>query len=229
MTDFERIADKVGLPNHMKITVDSESVPGEGKASYSVLVNPESINIDHFIDYDAIRTTGTENNEYSYAGEQPQGMNLELLFDSTGSLGKIPLIPNQTVLEQIESFMSVAFVDSDQLTNPRSLYIVWGEFEFTGILASLSISYTHFDASGSPIRAIGSCRFIGGTPKFKAKPNQNAPLIDLGIEIDYAKFKHAINAIHNYGSYISVLSNQPIANMPKSLRLKDEIAKLIVK
>lgn len=228
MTDFESIADKIGLPNHMKITVDSESVPGEGKASYSVLVNPESINIDHFIDYSALYPVGTERPKLNFNGVHPQGMSLELFFDSTGSLGKIPLIPNETVLEQIENFMNVAFVDATQLTNPRSLNIVWGEFEYTGVLASLSIAYTHFDASGSPIRATASCKFVEGAQKFKAKP-KSAPLIDLGIEIDYAKFKHAINAVHNYGSYISVLSNQPLASLPKSLRLKEEVAKLIVK
>ncbi len=230
MTDIESIADKIGLPNHMKISTIPGDSPETPKLSYSVLLNPNSISVSHGVDHSKLQANGDNKTEIATSGVRTDGLNIDLLFDSTGSLGKIPLVPIESVLEQIQRFMNVAFNDTVKMSEPRNLQIIWGDFQFKGHLESVSITYSHFDATGSPIRAKAACSFVGEDQiKTDASANKSGFEIDLGISIDYSRFKHGINAVQQYGSYISILSNQPLANLPNSLRNNDELSQLIIK
>jgi hypothetical protein len=229
MTDIESITDKIGLPNHMRISVDTFLDPSAEKDSYSVLLNPDSISVNHVVSHSVVRSMAGLENSVALGGVELQGMSVDLLFDSTGSLGKIPLVANESVLEQIDRFMNVVFCDPSQRKDPRWINIIWGDFQFDGFLEYANFTYSHFDSTGSPIRAKAKCSFRGGEVK-TVESEQGLDLgIDLGIDIDYSRFKHGINAVQQYGNYISILSNQTVTNLPNSLRNLEELSRLIIK
>jgi len=231
MADIQTIGDRIGLPNHMIILLLDRDNPKDYEDAYTVLVNPTSYGVTHKACYakdQPIRATGTT---YQFNKVKPESMNIELLFDSTGSLGKIPIIGNLSVLDQINQFMAVAFIANEEETDEKDLKLlrmIWGPMEFVGLLEDISITYSDFDAFGEPIRARAKCTFSGGSirvgdkPKIKLKKNGLPKKV-----VNFTKHTHAINGVLKYGSYVGVLSLQPKEGLPKSLRLAGEVAKMI--
>lgn len=198
--------------------------------TYHVLVNPTSYGVTHAAFYDKsqdIQGTGTT---YSFNKVKPQGMKIELLFDSTGSFGNEPTIVGKSVLTQINEFMEVAFISHGKNKKPKFLWLIWGDMQFKGVLESIDITYSHFDPTGAPIRASASCSFTGGYIRFeeKEKPKVTEAQKPRKV-IDYANVMHPVNALKKHGGYLSVISQQAKKTMPKSLRKVKEVAKMIVK
>lgn len=236
MADFETIADRIGLPNHMRINqIDPKDPTGTPAKTYTVLVNPQSYSTDFKACYVNDTTIGATETDLHFNKAKEQSMSVDLLFDSTGSLGKIPLIGNQSALEQIEEFLAVAYVEPNvkkEHPETKFMQLIWGPMEFLGVLTSVSINYSHFDATGTPIRATAKCKFSGGNVTFdRPEKIKLPPFIEKLLpkkKVDYAKQKHAINAVIKYSSYLPVVATQPETAMPKSLRIASEVAKLII-
>ncbi|MCH2225873.1 MAG: hypothetical protein MK066_13975 [Crocinitomicaceae bacterium] len=230
MSDIQTIGSVIGLPNHMQIN----RLGDDGKTAeetYTVLVNPTSYSVVHNACYNAdqgIQSTGTT---YGLNKAKPESMSLDLLFDSTGSLGNVPLLKHQTVLDQVNYFLDVAFIlHASGEKKPKGLQLVWGKMEFYGVLDKIAIDYTHFDHTGFPIRAKAACTFSGGRIRFTGKPKKRLkPNGEERKVVDFAKQRHAINAVLKYGSYVPLIVQQPKKALPKSLRLAEELAKLIIK
>lgn len=235
MADFQTISDIIGLPDHMKILLLDPGKPQVAEESYTVLVNPASYTVNYGALYSSDKAIGTTKTHYTFNRTVAQTMDLELLFDSTGSLGKIPLIGNQSVLKQIEQFLLLAYAgfQKEEEEDPEKLLkLVWGPMEFVGYLTRVDITYSHFDPSGTPVRATASCTFEGGDVKFEKPEEIKNPFRKKDKprkKVDFAKQKHAINAILKYGSYVAIVSQQPKSAMPKSLRIAEQIAKMIIR
>lgn len=235
MADFETIADRIGLPEHMRINrLDPENKTAPPLKTYTVLVNPSTYSVSYAACYSNDQSIGDKDNYYHFNKAKEQTMSIDLLFDETGSLGKMPLIGNKPVLEQIEEFLDVAYVtkgNERQFADEHVMQLVWGKMNFLGVLSTVKINYSHFDASGNPIRAKASCVFKGGEIQFKKPKSNGVPPLKKkkGKKIDFAKQKHAINAVQKYSHYVAVVAQQPETAMPKSLRIAAEVAKLIIK
>lgn len=233
MADLETIGDRIGLPSHMKIMrVDPKTLKKNeeisGEEVYTVLVNPESYKVSHRMVYQKDQAINSLNPAFRFNNVASEGFDIELLFDSTGSLGNVPILNQKTVLEQINQFLEIGYpVEKDDCGKVKSLplLLIWGDMKFKGFLEAVDITYSHFDATGSPIRATASCKFTGGQIKVGKNPNVN---VKPKKKVDYAKEKHAINGVLKYGSYLTIVSSQPRSALPKSLRLAEEIIKLII-
>lgn len=232
MADFLSISNRIGLPDHMQIRrLDPDNLEVTVK-SFTVLVNPESYEISYANCFSEDQAIGDTDTLFYFNKAKAQNMSINLLFDSTGSLGKIPLIGNQSVLEQVEAFLDVAYTDQNQFADKKVMQLVWGPMQFLGLLSSVKIGYTHFDSTGAPIRATATCKFIGGNINFDRPEKANNPLQKKGKKrkvVDYGKQKHAINAVLKYSSYLAVIAQQPEEALPKTLRKAAEVAKLIIK
>ncbi len=226
MSDLETISDRIGLPNHMKILRLNPDNMKDVIDSYTVLVNPQSYKVVHHAPHTENQPLGGGNTVFSFNKVATEKMSLNLLFDSTGSLGQIPFINNENVLVQINRFLEVAFSDVSKDDKFKELQLVWGPMEFFGVLEKVEISYSHFSATGIPIRAKAVCSFSGGKIRFDEsklpKPKKRKK------KLDYAKQKHAINAVLKYGSYMTIVSSQPETALPKSIRLPSEIIKMLI-
>lgn len=234
MSDISNIADRIGLPNHMKILLVDTAKPNDTLDSFTVIVNPESYKVEYKNCYKNDQEHGATDSSYTLNKVREQKMQITLLFDSTGSLGSIPFIGNHSVLDQIERFLQVIQYQTakfDQKNKEKSLKLIWGPMNFFGVLTNLSIAYTHFDTQGIPIRAMATCSFSGGDMTFElSKKTQR--LLEKGKEvkkIDIGKQKHAINAVTKYGHYVALIAQQPEAAKPKSLRIAEEIARMIIR
>jgi hypothetical protein len=234
MADFETISSIIGLPNNMVIHQLDPNDQRISVSAYTVLVNPESYSVNRSVNYEKEKylQSGTTTMYFNHIVEED--LTIQLLFDATGSLGNVPLLAQQNVLDQINFFLSVAFVEDDpKCGKPKPLQLIWGPMEFNGLLESVNITYSHFDATGFPIRATANCVFTGGsikenyTPKVDLKKSsETRKTIKV---VDYAKQKHAINAVLKYGSYVAIVAQQPRSAMPKSLRIAEQVAKLIIR
>ncbi|MFT6922819.1 MAG: hypothetical protein ACJA1C_001826 [Crocinitomicaceae bacterium] len=221
----------IGMSDRMRIKQLNPELEGGTSEIYTVLVNPTSYGVTHEACYDKsqdIKGTGTT---YSFNKIKPQGMKIDLLFDSTGSLGAIPFLENESVLSQINRFLSIAFISYEKDTKPKHLQLIWGEMEFKGVLQSIDITYSHFDATGAPIRAKADCKFTGGSLKFNTKDKEKTAekAIPIAAVVNFSTVKHPINAVQKQGSYIEIISQQAKPSLPKSLRKAKEVAKMIIK
>lgn len=235
MADISNISSRIGLPNHMKIfRIDAEK-PHTEEDEFTVLVNPSSYKITYGTCHDNSQYLGAEESQYKFNRVKGQSMTIQLLFDSTGSLGKIPLNNEIPVLAEVDRFLEVTHggkPDENGKLVEKKLKIIWGSLIFIGVLSKIGITYSHFDESGEPIRATASCTFSGGEVLFKqsekAKKIKENKAKSKKI-IDYNKEKHAINAVVKYSHYMAVVAQQPRTALPKSLRIAEEVAKLIIR
>lgn len=235
MADISNIASRIGLPDHMKIRRTAPDQLNVVLDDYTVLVNPSSYKVSYGVCHENDQYVGATTSHYQFSRAIGQQMNVDLLFDNTGSLGKLPFGNEIPVLDQVERFLEVAYAGKpvdNQGEEIKNILIVWGPMSFYGVLSSVNIEYTHFDHTGQPIRAKASCSFSGGEVFFdktaKAKKIEKRKAKDKKI-VDFNKEKHAINAVMKYSHYMVVVSQQPKTAMPKSLRIAEEVAKLIIK
>ncbi|MGB3465146.1 MAG: hypothetical protein WBA74_07750 [Cyclobacteriaceae bacterium] len=236
MADVQTIGERIGLPSHMKIMAVgpdgvSKGTSDDENPSFTVLVNPESYQVKHVTHFVKDQAFNSAAATYRFNKADPESFAIDLLFDNTGSLGNVPFINQKSVLDQINLFLELGFPekgpsckDCDDV-KPKELLIVWGEMTFKGFLEKVDITYSHFDHTGSPIRAVAKCAFTGGKIKIGVdRTDEDQPV----KKVDYAKEKHAINGVLKYGSYIAILSTQPRSALPKTLRQVEEVLKLII-
>ena len=228
MADLETIKEVIGLPDHLQILQLNPDDTVVVLMSYTALVNPESYSTNHSIH--STRTAGFDSKKslvnLNYAMEKK--LSIDFLFDSTGSLGNVPIYNQRDVLEQINYFLEVAFVDkSNQDAKPKLLKLVWGPMEFTCMLEKARIVYSRFDATGMPIRATATCVFIEATTPASVEEKSTKSKDQKSQKVDFAKRKHAVNSVLKYGSYMVIVAQQPRSAMPKTLRIAEQIAKMI--
>jgi hypothetical protein len=231
MSDISNIIARIGLPNHMKILLVEKANPDNILDEFTVLVNPESYIVNYTNNYFNDQEQGAKEPNYTFNKVHGQTMSITLLFDSTGSLGNIPFISQHSVLDQIERFLEVIQYKTGAFERGvgNSLKLIWGPMQFLGILSNLTISYSHFDRQGTPIRATATCTFCGGDVSFKMskkakrrhKKGKDLKKINIG------KQKHAINAVVKYGHYAAIVYRQPEALVPSTLRSAQELARMI--
>lgn len=224
MAQAKDMTDLIGLSNHMVINDLSKG----SQKSYTFLVNPTTYSIKYSADYVEDSSIGDTKPLLKFNRTKNQEMKIDLLFDSTGSLGNIPSIEGKSVLNQIEEFMSATFVENKEQKEKKEIELIWGKMHFKGILSGVSITYSHFDATGDPIRATANCSFSGGDVVFESSKSNIADIEQTTEFVDYSAAKHAINEAMEYGSYIAIIAEQTKATLPKSLRIKEEVAKMII-
>ena len=219
----------------MKIFRIEGEEPYDEEDEFTVLVNPSSYEVSYGVCHDNSQYIGAAESNYEFSRAKKQTMTIDLLFDSTGSLGKLPFVDETPVLDRVERFLEVAHgakPDVQGKVGKKMIKIIWGPMSFIGVLSSVKVSYSHFDHTGQPIRAKAACSFSGGEVLFdktaKAKKIKKRKAEDKKI-VDFNKEKHAINAVMKYSHYMVVVSQQPKTAMPKSLRIAEEVAKLIIK
>jgi len=111
------------------------------------LFNPPQLAFTRKNRYQNTRSTGASAPETSYAGGEPDQVQLDLFFDGTGVLETA-----EGVAARIEGLL--AFARFQPTTHaPYYLHAHWGRFDFRGVLTQADVSYTLFDRAGHPLRA----------------------------------------------------------------------------
>ena len=143
-----------------------------------VMVNPESYSQKINVNYAEKQAPGTTGMLPQFNKIEPQKLNFELLFDSTGVVNS--LRNDITGVEaEIFLFKKVVLEYKGDKHRPRFLSIFWGTLKFDCCLESLDITYKLFRPNGLPIRAVAKAGFIGAMDDTKRVAKENASSPDL--------------------------------------------------
>ena len=123
--------------------------------SCTVQINPASYTHEHEVSYNDQQPLGTPGTTLWFKGIPPQKVSFDIYFDAT--VGSSTL--SKSVADRIAEFKKICFNYNGAIHEPNYLILSWGTLAFKCKLTSLSISYTLFKSSGTPLRAKLSVSF----------------------------------------------------------------------
>lgn len=138
--------------------------------TFTVMYNPSSLSISHGSML-AEKSTGDNTvNNVQTLGRKNGSFSVELFFDGTGASPSGGLLPGivdavaglggKTVTEQIDNFYAATLKPNNDIHEPMSLKISWGNLLFHCKLQSATTNYMLFDRDGNPLRATINASFI---------------------------------------------------------------------
>jgi nucleoid-associated protein YgaU len=143
-----------------------------------VMVNPESYSQKINVNYAEKQAPGTTGMLPQFSKIEPQKLNFDLLFDSTGVINGIKNDANGVDAE-LEKFKKIVLEYKGDKHRPRFLSIFWGTLKFDCCLENLDITYKLFRSDGLPLRAVAKAGFIGAMDDTKRVAKENASSPDL--------------------------------------------------
>ncbi len=166
--------DKEGKLTKLKISGYKDNRFKEAtNLSYEVLFNPEEFHSNYELEYKEGKASGRSSPRLKFQGIKPQTLDLNLIFDGTGS---IPGTEGVSVHDQIESFKKVALYYDGDLHEPPYVRVQWGNLIFQGKLQSFKVTYNLFAQNGTPLRAKAAASFkeVVSDKKRAAKENKKS-------------------------------------------------------
>ncbi len=146
---------------------------------FSVLINPEKYSRAIEICYTDIKGAGSAGGSPVFSKVPSETIGFELVFDGTGVV-PLPLPgPVRDVDAQIKAFKAIVLKYDRNMHSPRFVKLAWGSLLFKGRMKSLELTYTMFQADGTPLRARAQVGFTGFTDEAdlqRAASNQSADL-----------------------------------------------------
>ncbi len=166
----------------IKAIEESGDVTSNPDLIYDALVNPETFKINHTIEYSEFQPAGTTGQDRKYIRSQPQTIQFDFLFDSTGVIPKpltgiagalsgVPIAgaiasaiagsEEYDIFADIEKFKKVVYNYYGETHSPNKVQLLWGTLFFEGVLTSVSFNFKLFKPDGTPIRVVASASFTG--------------------------------------------------------------------
>lgn len=121
---------------------------GEPAATFTVLFNPSTYSQKYEVVYHPRQGAGDTGSPQVFGKIKPQEYTFELLFDGTGTA-----VERVDVPAALEEFLTVAGKHDGEIHRPMYLKLSWGPLISKCVLKSADITYTLFNADGSPLRA----------------------------------------------------------------------------
>lgn len=149
--------------------------------AFEALINPTGFSFTRKNDFNTEQASGSSAGEQKFEKTSSPTLQLEFLFDGTGvtkansgnklinkikeGLGKRDPFSKKSVTDQLYDFYEATGDYNGSIHKPYNVIIIWGEFEFKGILNEFTIDYKLFNNDGTPLRAIGKATFGGSISK----------------------------------------------------------------
>lgn len=147
----------------LTITAYANREMTERVGSIEATCNPETIDLNYRIDYQAEGFVNNEKAVSRYLRLQPGDLTLDLVFDA-----KLP-DDTEPVQKQIDRLIHLCCALTGKENEPKQpsyLKVTWGKLkwgaadDYRGYVTSLKVSYTLFKNSGKPLRAIASLSLV---------------------------------------------------------------------
>lgn len=155
-----------------------------GVNPFSVMINPETISLQHNIKY----TTPEKTNEKKYINEGEWDVKIpSILLDTTGAIPQSEWPSgDQTILDMIEHLKKVVCKFYGQNHEPPIIHLQWGSFIFWVRLKKMDVKYTLFSKEGTPVRAEVTLDFGGFETEKEnvAKKNSSSPDLTHYVEVN---------------------------------------------
>ncbi|MDR4892528.1 MULTISPECIES: CIS tube protein [unclassified Chryseobacterium] len=167
----------------IKIGTYEDSTYGRmiSSTAFVALINPTGFSFTRKNEYNTTQEPGASATDPKYINAAPQSLQLEFLFDGTGvteansgnklinkikeGLGKRNPFSKKAVEDQLAEFYVATGNYNGSIHKPYNVIIIWGEFEFKGVLTEFTIDYKLFNNDGTPLRAVGKATFAGAVSK----------------------------------------------------------------
>jgi len=169
----------------MKVKIDTYEDSSYNKikksGAFKAMINPTGFSFTRKNEYNTTQASGSTAGEQKFDKTSSPSLQLEFLFDGTGvtkdnpgnklinkikeGLGKKDPFSKKSVTEQLYDFYDATGDYDGTIHKPYNVIIIWGKFEFKGILNEFTIDYKLFNNDGTPLRAIGKANFGGSISK----------------------------------------------------------------
>jgi hypothetical protein len=137
---------------------------------FDFLINPDNITSRHNNEFSRQRGINTSGRTATYILSDTDQLSFQLLLDNSLSKEFLPGLPSEsstTVKVQVDKFLRSCFYMDGDIHEPLYLLVQWGGFSFECRLKSVSVSYSHFNSQGEPIRAKLDVLFVEDMPSSK--------------------------------------------------------------
>ncbi|SHO54748.1 CIS tube protein [Vibrio quintilis] len=146
-----------------KLKISSIAESGNAAETFQAMLNPESLSHEVGINYtdDSCKNRqpqGNNGKKVELSGYQSETLKFDILMDATGVVEQKKA---KSIAQQLKSLKKVTYDYRGSQHEPNKVKIFWGTLTFQGRLSSMSVSYTLFNSSGTPLRAKVSLSFKG--------------------------------------------------------------------
>jgi len=118
--------------------------------SYTLMLNPEKIQWTRANTFSDEASVGANAVSLKFSKAQVQKLSFETVIDCTGVVDST----RTNMTTEINQLTQVIYTYNGQIHQPNFLIISWGTgITFNCVLASYTLTYTLFNASGTPLRA----------------------------------------------------------------------------
>ena len=168
-----------------KLTIlqfDSPTGSPQPTKQFELDLNPSTFNITNTLTYKTEHARGNDGGDPVFDGIPPVNFNITFTIDGTGATRYDPKLSvseqKEYVRTQIINLRDTAIIKGD-IHRPFYLAVVWGKIYIECVLTSLNITFTLFDADGSPLRAKVTCGFLQRKPNGEAARDTSFESADL--------------------------------------------------
>ena len=122
------------------------------KTSCTVSFNPNELHFSQSAEYDSGKVPGDDIYSIQFTKMQVKECSFKLFFD-TFMNAKLPIVgAYKNVKELTDKFVALIDIDKEKGSPPK-IQFIWGSFEVTGYVKSITENYTMFSSEGVPVRA----------------------------------------------------------------------------
>jgi hypothetical protein len=125
--------------------------------TFTVQYNPKEFKVDKKVSWKEVDEQGKDPSPLEFQKGSPRTISMELMFDTTNEETETDVFAYW-----VEQLLAMTNADSTPQTGeatdqgkerPTTVRFEWGTFELTGVIESITTSYTLFSSSGTPLRA----------------------------------------------------------------------------
>lgn len=166
---------------------DNGTAKKKNSGKFEVMLNPSGYSQEYKIAYSGGGHDGNKKKplglsapEPRYSSTKSRDVQFDVIVDGTGVCG-----PGPTVSTQIAKLRNMLFDYDGSTHQPPFVYLVWGDFSFTGRLDTMKVEYTLFKPTGEPLRAKIHLAFLSYTgPAEEARlANKTSPDLTHLVEV----------------------------------------------
>ncbi len=124
--------------------------------TFTVQYNPKEFKVDKKVSWKELDEQGQNESPLEFQKGSPRTISMELMFDNTHEES-----PTSVYEGWVKQLLAMTNADAspegetgnNQKERPTTVLFEWGAFEMTGVIESITTTYTLFASDGTPLRA----------------------------------------------------------------------------
>ena len=159
-------------------------IMGKSTEKIPVQFNPSQYSITHNVVYTQRERRNEDDPSVSYDGSRLSTLSVQLIFNSAEFTSVQSVVnsakallmggPDNDITKTINKIVGMTKIDGDKHRPPDCAF-VWGSMLFSGIVESVGVTYTMFDANGKPLSAVVNLTMKGSdlSSSLRTSPRQS--------------------------------------------------------